>query len=58
MKVSDQHHAPAILPPSKELSVHIYKEPDWSLVVIVAAIIIIIIIIIIIMPEAIEERTV
>ena len=57
MKVSDQPHASATLTPSKELPVHIHKEPDWSLVIVVVivAIIIIIIIIIIILTEATEN---
>jgi hypothetical protein len=62
MKVSDKPHAPATLPPSKELSVRIYKEPDWSLVSVVVIVAIIIIIssssIIIILTEATENRTV
>jgi len=54
MKVSDKPQAPAILPPSKELSVHIYKEMDWSLVVVV----VVIVAIIIIMSVATEKRAV
>ena len=58
--MSDQPHAPATLTPRKELPVHIYKQPDWSvdIVVVIVAIIIISSIIIVVLTEVTANRTV